>query len=193
MNIYGLYQNVRNASWQCLLDYNIKELPVNLLHITRKSGIKTIKNSLVNELAPSESGISVRDGSQWFIVYDDGDSIPRRRFTIAHELGHIFLGHELKKGYHTRTINLKKPESEKEADMFAARLLAPACVLWGLDLHTTDEIQHVCNISYTAAQARADRMKILYERNKFLTSRLEQKVFENFREFIEKEKRNENS
>lgn len=185
MNIYGLYQNVRNASWQCLLDYNIKELPVNLLHITRESGIKTIKNSLVNELAPSESGISVRDGSQWFIIYDDDDAVPRCRFTIAHELGHIFLGHELKKGYYTRTPNLKKPESEKEADMFAARLLAPACVLWGLDLHTTDEIQHVCGISYTAAQARADRMKILYERNKFLTSKLEQKVFENFREFIE--------
>lgn len=88
-----------------------------------------------------------------------------------------------------RKFNTSKPEIETEADMFASRLLAPACVLWGLDLHTVDEIAKVCNISKKAAQARADRMATLYKRNKFLTNPIEREVFNNFREFINQNKK----
>lgn len=43
--------------------------------------------------------------------------------------------------------NQTKKEYDKkieEADMFAARLLCPSCVLWGLNLHTADEIARTC-------------------------------------------------
>ncbi|MEG1551166.1 MAG: hypothetical protein RR355_02735, partial [Oscillospiraceae bacterium] len=75
-------------------------------------------------------------------------------------------------------------ETEIQADIFASRLLAPACVLWGLNLHTADEIMSACNISHSAAQIRAERMAILYSRNVFLQSDLEKKVYSNFSEFI---------
>lgn len=182
--IYGKYQDLRDAAWRCLLEYNINKLPVNVLQITRSSGIHVIKNSSVQKLNYRESGISIFDGKMWYIIYNDSESVERSRFTISHELGHIFLGHPLKVGYHARTIATDKPETEMQADMFASRLLCPACVLWGLDLHTPEEISKICKVSYQAAKIRADRMKILYDRNKFLTSPLEREVYKMFFDYI---------
>ena len=184
VNIYGIYKNIRDASWHCLAEYRISKLPVDVLEIARISNVKIIKNSSVNMLSLSESGVSVFDGDGWYIIYNDKNTIQRTRFTIAHELGHIFLGHELRKGYHARTFDTNRPQVEREADSFAARLLAPACVLWGLNLRSAEEISAVCNISLAAAKIRAERMAILYSRNKFLTSPLERAVYDNFREYI---------
>lgn len=100
-------------------------------------------------------------------------------------MGHIFLGHALINNQYLRTVDVSKPIIETEADMFASRLLAPACVLWGLDIHSPEDISRICGISYTAAKIRAERMKILYKRNKFLTSPLEQQVYEQFKDFIQ--------
>lgn len=186
--IYGIYKNVRNAAWQCLIDYKISDLPVSVISIAKSAGIKVVKNSLVNELAPNESGASILVGNKWYIIYDNENTRKRCRFTVAHELGHIFLGHELRKGYHARTFNTQKPAVEQEADAFAARLLAPACVLWALNKYTASDISKLCDISMTAAHYRAERMKILYSRNKFLTSPLERAVYKNFEEYIEKQK-----
>jgi Zn-dependent peptidase ImmA (M78 family) len=187
--IYGKYQNARNASWQCLIDNKICALPIKILKITKNLDIQVSKNSDVKLLKQKESGRSYIDEyGKWCIVYDDEHSKQRCRFTIAHELGHIVLGHKLKNGHHARTFDLSKPETETEADVFASRLLAPACVLWALDLHTAEEIAKICEISLESAGHRAERMEILYERNKFLTSPLEKQVFKNFEEFINKQK-----
>jgi Zn-dependent peptidase ImmA (M78 family) len=189
--IYGIYKSVRDAAWQCLIDYGISSLPVDILKITKTAGIKVIKNSEVNVLSGGESGICILDGDNWFIIYDDEAMQGRRRFTIAHELGHIFLGHEMQSKYHgRRAFNVEKAQEESEADMFAARLLAPACVLWAMNLRTPEEIARVCFISHAAAVTRAERMAILYKRQKFLSNELERKVFEQFKPFINENKIN---
>lgn len=90
--------------------------------------------------------------------------------------------------HYARTFDTSRPTIEQEADVFAARLLAPACVLWGLDIHTAREISELCDISLTAAQVRAERMEILYSRNKFLTSPLEKKVYSNFQSYIQQKR-----
>lgn len=181
---YGIYKDVRDAAWKCLIDCKINRLPVNLKKITEKYNIKVIKNSSINLLNPSENGASILYEKECFIVIDDENTLQRCRFTIAHELGHILLGHPTRNGYHARTIDKDRPEIEREADIFASRLLAPACVLWGLNLHTAEEIAKVCNISITAAKIRAERMDVLYKREKFLTSDLERNVYEQFKGFI---------
>ncbi len=183
-NVYGAYKNVRDSAWQVLLDYNVRSVPVNVAKIAHSSGITIFKNSEVDELKNNESGASILDGDKWYIIYDDTVSRERSRFTIAHELGHIFLGHPLRLGYHARTIDISKPETERHADMFAIRLLVPACVVWGLDLHTPQDIQQTFGVSYTAAKARAERMQVLYGRGKFLSSDLERQVFDNFKDYI---------
>lgn len=185
LNIYGAYKNVRHSVWNFLIDFKISALPVDLKQIAKLADIQILQNADVHILTPSQSGCSLFGRGKWFIVFDESDSIRRRRFTIAHEFGHIFLGHELKEGYrHTRTFAEDKPQYETEADIFASQLLMPACVLWGLNLHTAGEIAEVCNVSLTAAQIRADRMKELYARNMFGTHPLERRVMEQFKPYI---------
>jgi len=186
--VYGKYKDARNASWRCLLDYGISALPVNLSAIAVPAGIRVHKNSSCGILAEDEIGSSFLTGGDWHVYYDDMCNVGRQRFTIAHEFGHILMGHTLIECKHGRTFDTDKPEGEISADVFASRLLAPACVLWGLGLHRAEDIQRACNISLEAAQYRARRMEELYRRERFLTHPLERKVYEQFFPFIEKNK-----
>ena len=52
-------------------------------------------------------------------------SYGRQRFTVAHELYHLFYEEELKTVICQKDIYGQKPDSEKEADIFASYLLAP--------------------------------------------------------------------
>lgn len=83
----------------------------------------------------------------------------------------------------------KDAPEEQAANQFAARLLAPACVLWALGVHTAEDIMELCHISRQAAQFRAKRMEELYRRDKFLTSPLERKVYQRFQPFIQEYRR----
>lgn len=186
---YGRYKNIRNSAWQALIDFNVSELPVNLIKIAESANIKIIPNSNCHILKNNQVGLSICSNNKWYIIYDDTNTKERCRFTIAHELGHIFLGHSLNASGMYRTVGTaNKPEEEQAADMFAIRFLAPACVLKGLDLHTAKEIADTCCISMQAAQYRANRMKILYDRNKFFLSPMERRVYKNFEDYIHNKK-----
>ena len=183
-NIYGFYKNIRDAAWRALLDFGCDSLPIELSDICNKLGVVLLDNTTAQELHPTESGVAIRQNGTWYIVFDDTDTLGKQRFTVAHELGHILLGHALKNGYYTRQNNLVKPADETAADMFAARLLAPSCVLWGNGAQTAAEIAAVCNISITAARIRAERLDLLRQRNAFLTSPLERDVYNHFKDYI---------
>ncbi len=182
---YGRYKNVRDAAWQTLIDFKVSSLPVSLLSICTEIGISIIENKDVHELRQGESGVSIKQENRWYIIIEDTEIQQRQRFTIAHELAHILLGHEMHNGYYTRRENIVKPADESEADMFAARLLAPACVLWGINAQTAEQIASVCNISHEAAVIRAERMEVLRKRGKFLTSPLERQVYKQFESYIQ--------
>ncbi len=181
--LYGKYKNVRNSAWQALLDFNVTELPVSVNGIAKQLGIKVIKNSDIHELQNGERGATIFKNEHWYIIFDDTESVPVCRFTIAHEFAHILLGHVLINGSKYRTFE-KRTEEEQEADMFAARLLAPACVLHELQILTPDGISKLCNISITSANYRANRMKILEARNKYYLHPLERQVKQQFEPFI---------
>lgn len=184
---YAVYKGIRDSAWKCLLDFHLDTLPIDVLKITRDAGIHVIRNSMVNDLLPGERGKAYYNGIKWIIIYDDLQPTVVSRFTVAHELGHIFLGHELQRLKYADVEEFKrKPKSEQQADQFALRLLCPACVLCGLDLHSPDEISEICRVPHDIAKIRAERMELLYERNKFLISPLEREVYENFEEFIKK-------
>lgn len=190
-NAYKLYKDARDASWCCLVRTGAAELPIKVLKIAGACGVKVVKDSNAHYLKPGESGCTLVDiAGNWQIVYSDTESRERVRFTIAHELGHILLGHELSpdKSGHFRTASDRREPAETQADEFAARLLAPACVLWGLEAYEPEEIARICDISAEAAGYRAERMNVLRNRGKFLFSPLERQVFENFKPWIEQQK-----
>ena len=179
---YAIYKNIRNSAWQCLLDFKIDKLPVDVLKIATAADIHVIKNSIIQDLLPGEYGKAYFNGWKWIVIYDDLQPTVVSRFTLAHELGHIFLGHNLayiKYREIKEFQNTGKPE--KQADAFAIRLLCPACVLWGLNLHTAEEIAQYCRVPLDIAAQRAKRMETLYQREKFLTDPLEKQVYNSFK------------
>lgn len=183
---YGKYKNARNAAWQCILDYDIRTLPVTVTNIIRKSNdINLVKNSDVNILQNDASGVTIVNNNSFIIVYRDTDSSQRCRFTIAHELGHILLGHMLVDKIAYRTFAVQN-DTESAANVFARDLLAPACVLHELQILTAAEISRLCNISLEAATYRSERMQELEKRNAFYKHPLEQKVIKQFNQFINK-------
>ena len=213
MNSYGRCKNARNASWQCLIDYHVNALPVKISTVAQRAGCRLMPYSkaqvLVDKLRleklTQNSGFCIRlKNGETILFYDDANPPYRIRFTVAHELGHVFLGHPMKMadGYtythRNREHDPKDDPFEVEANVFARDILAPACVLWGLQLHTAEEIAQVCDISLTCATYRAQRMRVLLERERdfwlsrgrscFLMHPLEQRVFEQFQDYINQHK-----
>ncbi|MBQ3557824.1 MAG: ImmA/IrrE family metallo-endopeptidase [Oscillospiraceae bacterium] len=186
---YKNYQNARDAAWKILLDCGVERLPVDLKDICRQLGVRVRRYADVrgmSDAALQADGLTFFSWGKPVILYNQDKPPARIRFTIAHELGHLVLGHVAPR---QRTTVNREPSPtddpiETAANQFAARLLAPACVLWGMDIHTSEEISELCNISKQAAEFRAERMAVLYQRGKFLTSPLEQRVYERFLPFI---------
>lgn len=182
---YNSYKNARDASWQLLLDSKISELPVNISPILRLLNI-TVRKDLTVNFKVGERGYSVFENDSYQIVVPDIPG-PQKRYTILHEVGHIVMRHIQ-----------DDPKYEYEAERFAIDVLAPACVLWGMNIRKADDIAMLCNISLTSARIRAERMELLYKREQaflqkygrscFLQSPLEQQVYMQFKKFIEENK-----
>ena len=163
---------------------------------TYNTGKNFIKRLNLEEHTVDNDAFSVGN----IIFYNDEKTTQRQRFSIAHELGHIFLHNSDEKA----TVRNREPAPnddpvETEANIFASRLLAPLCVLQFLNLNSAREIAEFCDISHTAAQLRFCRLCEIRKRNSlrlrekkhgtFLLSKLERCVIDNFKEYIEKNKK----
>lgn len=184
---YGIYKGARNASWQCIIDFKIDSLPVKVSAIAKSADISVIKNSDAKFLKDSQSGLTVLQNNKFYIIYNDTESAQRCRFTIAHELGHIFLGHLMINTPIYRTF-AKRNDTESAANVFARDLLAPACVLHELQALSAAVISDLCNISLESAGYRAERMRELEQRNAWYMHPMERDVIKQFDNFIKKKK-----
>lgn len=177
------YYYISHLSRQCLIENNITELPITLSQIIinnhwkliQYEKLKSLNNKNYNSLMSINSGFAEYTTSgEYVIFYDSSQPITTQRFTIAHEIGHILLHH----------FNYPNENREQEANMFAARLLMPMCVLYECKVKNAQEVADLCNVSFISANYRYERLLLVKNRKKFYTDKNEKKLRNLFKTFI---------
>lgn len=178
---YKEYKNSRDLVWRVLINEEITELPIDIVPLCRSMDID------VKWYQPPDgnSGVTAVINGKPTIFVARNEPRQRQRFTIAHELGHILLGHVGKYALVNRELSATDNPIEQAANVFASRLLAPACVLWACGAESAEDIMHICDISKIAAEYRAQRMAVLRQRGKFLSHPLERQVYKQFSNYIQ--------
>jgi len=108
--------------------------PVDVERVARHLGLKIA----YAELGEDVSGLLISKGDTSLIAVQAAEAPNRRRFTIAHEIGHFHLRHQFEPGEHVHVdhghaITPRNSRSstgedmkEIEANQFAASLLMPS-------------------------------------------------------------------
>lgn len=147
-----------------LEQYWDRKIPVDPAQIARDAGAQVIADGTMSRSDLSGS-FDVENGVPT-IRYNPDDAAVRRRFTIAHELGHMFLNHgrsmrDNARNYDTHTQALR----EQDANRFAAELLMPKEVIdWMIykeGYNDVDQMARDLNVSSTAMRFRLRNLGIL--------------------------------
>lgn len=131
-------KHARNRAEALIDSLGIKKYPVDVVEIAKQLGIPVVEMNLGADV----SGLLVTNPDSSSIAVQKTDSLPRRRFTIAHEIGHFYLRHQFEPGEHVHVDrgnyisqrSLRSSEGidpkEVEANQFAACLLMPSKLLY---------------------------------------------------------------
>lgn len=140
----------KNLAKKLIKDAKIKESPVSLQKV-----IEHLQNSHTlyvqrADFGTEVSGLLVKcksvDDEYFVIGFNQNDPWCRRRFTIAHEIGHLLFDHTCKRGGEDAGDN------EREADVFAAELLIPT-ILIKKDFAKTPNVPELSKLYRVSAQA----------------------------------------
>lgn len=112
-------------------------LPVDVHGLARKNGISVMEAALPHDV----SGVLYTDSAPPVILINSGDSEARKRFSIAHELGHFFMQYmetldetvhvdkEPQMYFRSTAFGKGIHEAEIQANRFASELLIPTSIL----------------------------------------------------------------
>lgn len=112
--------SIRKKTTQLLQECQISNPPVKLSIILRHLGLDVIRAD--PKMIDTKKISAFIDLEDKFIVYSDSNPTVRKRFAIAHEVGHYLLNHIIPS--HVSNLNSDDPK-ETEANIFAAELLMP--------------------------------------------------------------------
>jgi Zn-dependent peptidase ImmA (M78 family) len=115
----------RSKANQLLKSLNILSPPVPLNLILQQSDLTEFPVDFSTLGVKNVAALLAYETGQ--IFYDTNSPYVRRRFSVAHELGHYILDHKNVFGHAPDfyTEDSRKPPQEIEADQFAAELLIP--------------------------------------------------------------------
>ena len=129
------------------ITYEEKLLPINVEDIIKYR--KDIKIKKENLLGLDGYSIYNAKTKRYLIALDDVNfDLSRQRFTLAHELGHIFLQH------HTKYRHLSDYIKEKSADAFAGELLMPREIMYKTAKFPPNYVLDLYGVSYSAYEQR---------------------------------------
>jgi Zn-dependent peptidase ImmA (M78 family) len=124
------WNKCRQKAEEVLKKYGINKPLIDVFDIAQSEGIQIVYFQPQNSTDEDISGFFYKDADTKIkkIYINKLDSAPRQVYTVAHELGHYFLGHkpnEYSVLLRQAVYAAKKDDAEKEADKFAAELLMP--------------------------------------------------------------------
>ena len=120
-------KNIENEAKDLLKTNDLFNIPVNPIELAKLFNIE-VKHAVFDD--PSLSGMVAKRDDKTVILVNINDTPYRKRFTIAHELGHYFLHLEKEGEYIDYLLDLFRGDTtlstksdEIEANQFAAALL----------------------------------------------------------------------
>ncbi|WP_231723711.1 ImmA/IrrE family metallo-endopeptidase [Peptoniphilus harei] len=129
------------------IKYEEKLLPIKVEDIIEyRPDIELVKEDL-----QGLDGYSIYNSitQRYLIALDDVNyDLSRQRFTLAHELGHIFLQH------HTKYKYLSDYVKEKSADAFAGELLMPREIMYKTAKFPPSYVLGLYGVSFSAYEQR---------------------------------------
>lgn len=183
------YFKVRNIAWEFLIKNKVTEYPLDLIDIMKRNNwtlisfkeYSKLKNISIEEIKKklSPSSFKFEIERNYFIAINEKLNEQTQRFAIAHEIGHILL----------HKLIPDKERLEKEANMFANRILMPLFLIKELKITSIKQLTELCNVTEQRANNRLLRYNKIKSRNKFYTNQLEKQVFENLKPFINRVKK----
>lgn len=180
---YTAYNEARNL----MAELDIQSLPVDPFKITQQLKIELMTYTEADELFPDritklrnkkiDAIVCKPDYSieEYIIFYDDSRPYERVRFTIAHEIGHVRIGHITRSiNQFTRySYNKTTDPIEQEADTFAGELLRPPILLALTGISNYYDIQQICNVSFQAANVGERQIKTV---QKFMYNKCKEEI-----------------
>lgn len=158
---------IENKASQILKDHGLFSLPVDPVSLANNIGIK-VNNAVFSD--DNLSGLIAKRGSNISILVNKSDPPYRKRFTIAHELGHHFL-HLLSDGeFVDKKVDLfrdaeggdQSKKIEVQANQFAAALLMPP-ELVKIEYQKNNDVSDLArkfNVSEEAMGYRLQRLRL---------------------------------
>ena len=138
------------TAYDIILRENILSLPINPSQLAKQNDVSIISYATLEKLGVKKIPVS-KDGFSFVmngikIAYNGAiEPLERQRFTLIHELCHIWLGH-------LETPPANKDLAERQADSIASELLCPLLVLHLCGVTTPADIKDLCGVSQSAAQ-----------------------------------------
>jgi len=155
-----LKSEIENFARQTLKDHNMYSIPVDPVVLANKMGVR-VSNAVFSD--PTLAGMVAKRGDHSSILVKDDDALNRKRFTIAHELGHMLLhlhqddGEFIDTMDHFRTTGLNGNNGpEVEANQFAAALLMDSELIkqcWPA-VQSSDSMADIFKVSKEAMEYR---------------------------------------
>jgi len=108
----------------------------------------------VIDFCQSETGCTHKQDDKYIIMYNGSSKFPNERikYTIAHELGHIILGHhEIIRQQQIAQNDRIDKALEREANYFAACILCPIPIIHQMKLESVYCIEDAFEVSREAA------------------------------------------
>lgn len=148
--------------------YNVDgkmRLPIDVEQIAQNLNVQV----KVKELPPSVAGFIIKEASEPFpVIYvNSGDGSQRRRFTIAHELGHYFQNRDSEEiAYVDNRDELASTGTdpkERWCNAFAAELLMPESVIkkYWAEGWEFERIRELLNVSKAALTNRLNFLGLI--------------------------------